>query len=260
MVDNIIKLEQAAMRAALDDPDLSALISFDIKEAFPSLAHDFIWWVLLVAGVPLHIIRMFRLLYTYGHSDLIFNGRTIARFKFLCGAKQGGPSSADLFITSIDCLIRLLICKLGPAASVTGFMDDIGALIRNALKDLRKAAGVFVIAEHAAGLVLNIAKTKFCPIYTQNKHRIIYTLHNGASFFRDAKIVDSFEYLGKYVGRSDVLQSFEKGLGRFSSAVEFLRSLTCGTATMMSLFKMVATPTLLWAASLQKVPKQVLHI
>ena len=71
-----------------------------------------------------------------------------------------------------------------------------------------------------------------------------------------AEIVDSFEYLGTWLGRDVVKKCFRKYVEKHLSACSFIECLGAGHFTTGKLLKCLGSSVLAWPASLHEVPKE----
>ena len=62
MLQNIIEIDEAAMRISLRHPH-GALVLFDFEAAFPSLAHSYLWEALNALGLPGPLINAIKCFY-----------------------------------------------------------------------------------------------------------------------------------------------------------------------------------------------------
>ena len=104
----------------------SGIVLFDFAAAFPSIAHCWIFRVLLTMKFPSFVIDIIRRLYDECHIELLYGAEAHAPFCALVGIKQGCPLSRTLFALALDPFIRLL-CLTIPRqlGMVTAFADDI---------------------------------------------------------------------------------------------------------------------------------------
>ncbi len=71
ITDNIIEIEGFAQSYTIADPDDPAILLFDIRAAFPSLAHQWLFVVLRRMGVPLFPIQRVKDLYRGGLAEIV---------------------------------------------------------------------------------------------------------------------------------------------------------------------------------------------
>ena len=83
-------------------------ILFDMKAAFPSVAHEFLWFVLFIMGIPREYINLLKKLYKANQQRIKMFGRFFVGPVFRSGVKQGDPLSMLLFAIAIEPLIRVL--------------------------------------------------------------------------------------------------------------------------------------------------------
>ena len=151
---------------------------------------------------------------------------------------------------AIDPFLKYLAQTAGPADSPTSYMDDIGAVLQGGIRTLRKLLAVFVVAEHTAGLVLKPSKLKILPVFPEYEGKVSRALHPKLSIIQGASVVDKLEYLGVWLGRNTCECSYQKYFKKFFQAVDFVKSLQCGTNTSLCLFQMLCTSVVAWPASM----------
>jgi hypothetical protein len=110
------------------------LVAIDIKKAFDSVDHAFLWRVLEAYGIPEECIRMVQTLYEGAGASLLVNGHISERFDFKAGVRQGCPLSPTLYVMVAELYLRALrehkdITGIeetisGRTAEVAAFADD----------------------------------------------------------------------------------------------------------------------------------------
>ncbi len=129
MLNNVIDIDYEAMTVSIKH-DKGALLFFDFKAAFPSIAHNYLFDSLSAIGMPRHAINFIKSLYDNNACNIAYKGAIYEGFGMECGVRQGCPISPLLFAASVDILLRMLSKKL-PMATFKAFADDIGAVIQD---------------------------------------------------------------------------------------------------------------------------------
>ncbi|CAK0830616.1 unnamed protein product, partial [Prorocentrum cordatum] len=136
------------------------LLSYDFRQAFPSLFRDVIDMVLPRYGVPIGFRSVVSALYCncLAFSSFRASGASAVLeplFALRCGIMQGCPLSGTAWCLGMDAPIRALIGALGdpPEGCLTACADDLGMFIRNA-RVLPSIASSFDDIEFAFNLQL----------------------------------------------------------------------------------------------------------
>ena len=135
-----------------------ATIYADVKAAFPSLSHDYLFHLLEHINMPLSFRTAIRRLYEGNTHQLLLKGQLFPSVTLLSGVRQGCPLSPTLFALAIDPLLHSLQALL-PEATIRAFADDIALVVPH--MDQHWAAITAVFDEFAAVSGLEINKTNF---------------------------------------------------------------------------------------------------
>ncbi|CAK0902157.1 unnamed protein product, partial [Prorocentrum cordatum] len=146
------------------------LLSYDFRQAFPSLFRDVIDMVLPRCGVPLGFRNVVSALCCncLAFSPFRASGSSAAMeplFALRCGTMSGCPLSGTVWCLGMGALIRALIEALGdpPEGYLTACAHDLGMPIRNA-RVLPSTASPFDDIEFAFKLQLAIPKCALVPL------------------------------------------------------------------------------------------------
>lgn len=106
------------------------LASIDVAKAFDSVSHGAIKDVLVVAGVPGHLVAYIADVYDRSLTSLSFQGWTSEAIHPTCGVKQGDPLSPIIFNLVVDGLLKRIPREIGVDVegvhySALGFADDL---------------------------------------------------------------------------------------------------------------------------------------
>ena len=116
IIDNIVHIEGAIQRHLLIEGNEPGTVMFDFKQAFPSLGHDWIRFVLKKMRIPVRITRAILALYGDIYVDIMMPGGCVKGFVVKCGIKQGCPLSGTLFAICLDPCLRFIVHLLPPCA------------------------------------------------------------------------------------------------------------------------------------------------
>ncbi|CAK0837080.1 unnamed protein product, partial [Prorocentrum cordatum] len=139
------------------------LLSFDFAHAFPSLLHDWMWWVLEAWTAPLGLEHLLK--ESYANVEVVEAGPCHwVLFVILCGILQGDPLSGTMFAIGAQPFVEARMKQLeAKALGLTRWCaDDIQALIF-CRRGLRSLARIFRLAERLAGLQLQPKKCAAAP-------------------------------------------------------------------------------------------------
>jgi hypothetical protein len=165
ITDNVIEIEGFGQSYAIAEAEDPAILLFDIKAAFPSLAHQWLFVVLSRMKVPRFIILAIKALYKDGFAQVVLLGTRIFLF-IRSGIRQGCPASGTLFALAIDPCIRYIIHQLGPERGVlTAYADDIAAAVRELYQAITILDKAFQIVARCSALELHPGKVIVIPLW-----------------------------------------------------------------------------------------------
>jgi len=213
MMNNLIDVDFHAMTVSLTMPN-GALLFFDFKAAFPSVAHRFLMNSLRAIGLPEHALSLIRSLYDSNKCDISYKGSIYEGFGMFCGVRQGCPLSPLLFAASVDVLLRMLQKRL-PLGTFRAFADDIGAVLTDWQSEGPLAETTFSEFAGMSGLDLNIKKTLCIPLWEDGVKDITRTLRESNRDWQDLCVTDHGTYLGFVQGPARCNKSWEKPLRKY---------------------------------------------
>ncbi|CAK0837751.1 unnamed protein product, partial [Prorocentrum cordatum] len=173
-VDHIPYLDAECRREGLL-PDAATrrpmFLSFDFRQAFPSLFREVIEKILPRFGVPLGFRNVVAALYSNCLAFSSFRAEgTCAEleplFALLCGIMQGCPLSGTVWRLAMDAPIRALLAAIAEHGFLTACADDLGMLIKNAVA-LPSIDYTFVSIELAFNLQLALHKCVLVPLWEE---------------------------------------------------------------------------------------------
>jgi hypothetical protein len=164
ILDNVVELDYFAHLFSITSRR-AAIILFDFRAAFPSVNHRFMWRVLESSGLPLAIIRLIRCFYRDCRHLIRVDGRRYPGPRLLSGVRQGCPLSGLLFAIIMEPILRTVCRSLGPYGHLRAYADDIGIVVRDYFVVIGALGGAFLRIGAASGLLLNVGKTIFIPLW-----------------------------------------------------------------------------------------------
>jgi hypothetical protein len=201
ITDNILETESMAIRFVKYYAAKSGIVLFDFAAAFPSLAHCFIFLVLLTMKFPQFLIDIIRKLYEECLIELLYGAEAHEPFRALAGIKQGCPLSGTLFALALDPFIRMLCLTIPmPLNMVSAFADDIAIVAKELLLALRALAPVFAVLQAASCLEVNPLKTVVIPLWPEGRFETRRWLSECLPAWAAFKIKLCGRFLGYLIG------------------------------------------------------------
>jgi hypothetical protein len=260
ITDNVIEIEGFGQSYAIADAEDPAILLFDIRAAFPSLAHAWLFVVLLRMGVPRFVIAAIRGLYRGGLATVVLLGARWAQFPILSGIRQGCPASGSLFALAIDPCIRYLMHHLGPGRGVlTAYADDIAAAVKELFVAVRILADAFAVIGRSSALELHPGKVVIIPLWKFVEAEVRAAVSVAAPSLAAAVIQDFGKLLGVFVGPGAVSRQWAAVREELLSRSRFLASLGMAWSGSLPLFRSHVLPVAGHLAQMCPVPKLILR-
>ena len=201
ITDNIIEIEGFGQSYAIAEAEDPAILLFDIRAAFPSLAHSWLFVVLLRMGVPRFFIEGIKALYRGGLAVVVVMGARWGSFPILSGIRQGCPASGTLFALAIDPCIRYIMAQLRPARGIlTAYADDIAAAVKELYESIRILANAFAVIGKCSSLELHPGKVVIIPLWKFEEAVVRAAVAAAAPSLAAAVIQNYGKLLGIYIG------------------------------------------------------------
>ena len=141
----------------------SCMCAFDLRSAFPSVAHSYLFAVLAAAGLPEGMLTAIRTLYM--NCDVIsgFGPTLIVYFTITAGVLQGCPLSSSLFVLAMNPFFVLASRGIESGDFIGGCADDVASVTRH-LSSLQHIVRTFCKLRSVANLALNAKKIQLTPL------------------------------------------------------------------------------------------------
>ena len=240
--DNIIELEAAMLSASSTSVRSAAAVFFDFANAFPSIAHVWIFAVLERLGVPDRVIRFVRALYHDCRALLCFAGAVVGCLQIESGIKQGCPLSGSLFALAIDPLIRAITLRgLVQTSSLTAYADDIGLVLIDMFTQLVLVLSLFADWARATLLFLNIKKCVVVPLWSAVLGDVRCWLRRNLPEFAMCRVDFWARYLGVIIGPGAQHHLWDGLHQRLHTRAIEIKASDRGMATKIKLFGVYCT-------------------
>ena len=257
LVDNVIDIDAVSHVAAAQCSD-AVLALFDFANAFPSVAWAYLFLMLAYSGMPQHMARMIKKLYSNPQHYLRFMGLTTYAFTPAAGTKQGCPLSGSLFVMVLDPMISLLLSCLGPRDVVRGFADDLAAVIRNAWSTLPRVAKAFELIGKVSNLQLKVSKTVIVPLWRANHDEVSRSIVQLIPCWKGILVSGCGRYLGFYLGPDASSKSWDVPSKKWIERVHTIKGFGAGMLNSVLQYNSVAISCLGFVCQLEVIPHEIL--
>ena len=204
---------------------LPILALYDLCNAFPSIAHDWLFNVLLCLRLPPLIYNIIWHLYQDSRAFSCGVGTNEFMFEMLSGVRTGCPLSATLFLLAFNPFVDLFE-RLSdiPRCSCTAMCaDDVGSAIK-ALRYLKVQFSIFKVAEQVACMKLKPGKCHLIVTAVGMSEFVIQAIRNwlkeNIPEWANFQISDVGKYLGVWLGVRGDLKTYEAPGQKFQCRAE----------------------------------------
>jgi hypothetical protein len=257
ITDNVIEIEGFAQSYAIADAEDPAILLFDIRAAFPSLAHVWLWVVLIRMGIPKEFIAAIQALYHGGLARVVLMGARWGGFPILSGIRQGCPASGSLFALAIDPCIRYLMACLGPRGLLTAYADDIAAAVKELFEALRILDAAFKVVGLCSALELHPGKVVIIPLWKYVEAEVRAAVAIAAPRLQGALIQNYGKLLGILIGPGAAPRQWFAVREELRSRSRFLASLGMAWSGTLPLYRSHVLPVASHVAQLCHIPKEL---
>jgi endonuclease/exonuclease/phosphatase family metal-dependent hydrolase len=258
ITDNIIEIEGFAQSYTIAEAEDPAILLFDIKAAFPSLAHQWLFVVLIRMGIPKSFIRSVKALYCGGVAVVVLQGARWGRFPILSGIRQGCPASGSLFALAIDPCFRYIMDKLGPGRGIlTAYADDIAAAVKELFEALPILASAFAVVGRCSALELHPGKVVIIPLWKFDEMVVRTAVSVAAPSLAAAVIRNYGKLLGILLGPGAPLRQWMAVGEELRNRSRFLASLGMAWSGTLPLFRSHVLPVASHVAQMCSIPKEM---
>jgi hypothetical protein len=258
ITDNVVEIEGFGQSYAIADAEDPAILLFDIRAAFPSLAHVWLWVVLLRMGVPRFVIAAIKCLYRGGAAIVSLLGGRWGGFPICSGIRQGCPASGSLFALAIDPCFRYLVSQLGPERGIlTAYADDIAAAVKELYVAIRVLSQAFEVIGKCSALELHPGKVVIVPLWKFEECTVRAAVTAAAPSLANAIIQDHGKLLGVLVGPGAPSRQWLAVAQELRSRSRFLASLGLAWSGALPLYRSHVLPVASYLAQLCNIPFQM---
>ena len=237
LVDNLIEVEGYAQSFATASAENPAIVLFDIRAAFPSLAHQWFFVVMRKMGIPRFIIDALKRLYQDGVAIISLLGRRWNRIPVKSGIRQGCPASGSLFVLAMDPCFRYLMHKVGLHNGIlTAFADDIAGVVKDLLAAVPIVMKCFATIAGCSALELHPGKVIIVPLWKVEVEVLRNLIHNIDPLLSKAAIQDTGKLLGVFVGPGAPLRQWRNAQEELRVRSRYLASLNLAWSGALPLF------------------------
>ena len=120
LLRNVVDVDHAAQKVSIKH-QRGAIVLLDLRAAFPSVAHDYMWDVLKAIGVPQAMLQALQLFYQHNQHFIKAAGQVFPSFTSTSGVRQGCPLSGIIFELILYILLRKVARVLCSDSIVRGY-------------------------------------------------------------------------------------------------------------------------------------------
>ena len=243
IAEALLHLERAALTLGADpESPHSAVVLFDISQAFCSVRHEYLWETLLAMNAPQWLVQSIKAAYTSQYAAFELGNASSYAFKMQRGMRQGCPLSGLLFAISLDPVLRWAELRAPVGTSMRAFADDLAM----ALKDCSRDGARFILRLEqmllqTSSLEFKHRKVQGIALHWQYCGYVFYELSRVDPQWTLAVEKDSVTYLGYVFGPGGGVDEapFSRALSRIRERVHVIDSLELGAPAALWLSRLV---------------------
>lgn len=242
----------------MNNGEAGTAIFFHVLTAFPSMSHTFLFAALSAMGMPPHIQRAIRYLYTGAHHFWRHKGSVYYAFRAATGVRQGCPLSALLFAITTNCILKFLLEQLGDEGSLRAYADDIAAAAKHIWSIAPSLATAFHTIAQGSNLKRNIPKCVVVPLWRSGVVEVAARLSTIVPHWRQMDIAQVARYLGVWIGPFTNDASWDHAIERCTTRSKAAGVLGAGSFCSVLALKLYASSVLHYIA--QFCPPSMKHV
>lgn len=236
------------------------LVFVDYEKAFDRLNHRNLWEALRRKGVPEKIVSLIEAQYEAFVCRVLHDGVLSDPIRVVAGVRQGCILSPLLFLIVMDEVLvgamdsipnRGLLWQPISMENLDDLdlADDI-VLFAQRRSDMQNKLDDLAAGSSAAGLVVNVGKTKAMDLNVENRSNFTVAGHT-------IEQVDAFQYLGSQIApdggtKIDVAMRIRKARGVFAGLRNVWRSNQISLRTKIRIFNSNVKSVLLYASDVAR--------
>ena len=262
--DHVSALDAYSLMAARTGGSPSAVLLCDIKAAFPSLAHRFLFAVLSKIMGDSPLVHILMELYRENVASVFLFGDIVGSIAVRSGIRQGCPASGSIFVICFDLWLKYVdSCSSSPSANTLArtlaFADDVAFILYNFWAVILVVYNAFMVLARATGLEAHPMKMILIPLWprpdlTMTRRRISAMIPAWANI----TVSLSGKYLGMVSGPLGHTLRWVKPVAKFHSRVGELQALGASWSFVSFLYSCVAASVLSYPMQFSLIPHDLI--
>jgi len=280
-IPNIINMDLIARTfSALSETEGGhpALLTFDVRAAFPSVCRKWMMLVLDRCGLCEGALTLISAMYDKQLAWLRVGDEMMEAFTVTAGVGQGCPMSGSLwallfspFLEHLSFVLDLpwrweswkpVLPIVKRKGDVEGCADDVGVVIRD-LSMLALIGPVFSAMQVHACLELNMQKCHLVPLWAPLTDEVTFfarsMLEAAATGWSNFTIASAAKYLGCWLGPgADLSKQWHAPFAKYAARTRALGASALSNDAVVQAYNGLAVPCLLYVSMLFPFPVQLL--